>query len=247
MRVVCISDSHCTHPKLPDGDLLIHTGDLCMRGNPQEFDSEVTAFEALRPRYPKGIIYVPGNHDKLLDLDFIDRGVAAWMRDPYHHYPPRLNPIERERILKRLADVGVTVLIEQALEIDGIKIYGSPYTPTFFDWAFMDSELNLAARWQNIPLDTQLLLTHGPPKYILDLCRNGNVGCDTLARAVQNLPALRAHIFGHIHEGAGHTTMWNKLFVNASVLDGKYQGYNPIQVLCTDTWQIVERFPDLAV
>lgn len=238
MRAVLISDSHCQYPRLPEGDLLIHTGDLCMRGTSDEFDIAIDAFKALRPHYPKGILYVPGNHDKCLDPDFIKKS------NLHHNFQPRLNMQEHDRLRKRFDDAGVTVLIDQAVEIDGIKIYGSPYTPTFFDWAFMESEIDLAKRWAKIPLNTQLLLTHGPPRYILDLCRNGNVGCDTLARAVQNLSELKAHVFGHIHESAGARHMWNTLFINAAVLDGRYQGFNPIQVLDTDIWKIVEYFPN---
>lgn len=244
MRIALMSDSHCQHPKLPEADLLIHAGDLCSRGTPGEFDIEIDALAALRPKYPKGILYVPGNHDKCLDEDFIEKVFSNWKKDPYHSFPPQLNMRERDRLLRRFADAGVTVMVDDAIEIDGIKFYGSPYTPTFYDWAFMESEINLSIRWQNIPTDTQFLITHGPPKYTLDLCRNGNVGSDSLARVLSNLPDLRAHVFGHIHEGAGYKVVGSTTFINASVLDGRYIGFNPIHVLETDSWQIVQRLED---
>jgi Icc-related predicted phosphoesterase len=219
MKIAFISDSHRQCPELPDADLLVHCGDLTGLGTLYEFQQQVEWLRSVKERYPLGIIYVPGNHDCGLDP----------MSEP--------DVQEREEIHALFRYANIKVLINRAITIEGIKFYGSPMTPTFFDWAFMGSENELADCWERIPEDTQILITHGPAQGLRDLCRNGHVGSSSLRWHVDNhLPNLKLHAFGHIHEGAGCNQEGRYLCLNASVLDGWYNGFNPVHVVDTETW-----------
>jgi Icc-related predicted phosphoesterase len=118
------------------------------------------------------------------------------------------------------------------VEIDGIKFWGSPVTPRFFDWAF-NRDADIQYHWNMIPYDTNVLITHGPPYGILDLTiREGKpVGCHYLRRRLFDLKDLKVHSFGHIHEGFGQQVgdgedFEGVHFVNASYLDHRYRAVN---------------------
>tara|TARA_R110002073_G_scaffold128374_2_gene274096 strand:- start:242 stop:643 length:402 start_codon:yes stop_codon:yes gene_type:complete len=118
-------------------------------------------------------------------------------------------------------------LQDESVEIEGLKIYGSPWQPWFFNWAFnLRTPEELKEKWDKIPEDTDVLVTHGPPLGILDLTMDGlNVGCSELIKAVERIKP-RAHIFGHIHEGYGDTMLDGCIFVNASINTHRYRPIN---------------------
>ena len=118
---------------------------------------------------------------------------------------------------------------ESETVLGGYKIYGSPWQPEFYNWAFNLSRGEECSKmWDKIPLDTDILLTHGPPVGHGDKCRSGhNAGCvDLLARVVDHVKPI-FHIFGHIHEGYGATTNGTTTFVNASTCTLSYKPDNP--------------------
>lgn len=133
---------------------------------------ELEKFEAWLLKQPaKVIVYVPGNHD-------LDCQNKNWRpKAPIH------------------------CLVDQSLEVFGLKIYGSPWQPEFCNWAYNlpRNQHGLRNKWRAIPDDTNILITHGPAFGMLD---NGK-GCELLAARLLNLPDLKLHVFGHIHEGAG--------------------------------------------
>lgn len=120
-------------------------------------------------------------------------------------------------------------LEDSGVEVAGLKFWGSPVQPPFMDWAFnVPRGAAIRRHWDRIPAGTDVLMTHGPPYGILDLCRpRGNrEGCEELAEVVGKL-APRLHVFGHIHEGYGRVLGVNGCeFVNASVLDERYRLVN---------------------
>lgn len=129
-------------------------------------------------------------------------------------------------------------LQDEEVILNGVTIYGSPWTPMFFDWAFMKEDPELEEIWARIPDDTDILVTHGPPWGMLDLTHRGaNAGSMTLARRLGQIMARRngqpglIHIFGHIHEGAG---MFRDEFSGAEFRNVAYinfmGGDNAIQV-----------------
>ncbi len=213
MRIVAISDTHGKHRdvSLPAGDVLVHTGDLTVDGS--EFVIEdFVRWIATQPFTHK--IFIAGNHDFWAEQE--PRKVQALAHTAGVHY---------------LCDTGVV--------LDGLHFWGSPYTPKFMDWAFMKSAGSMRKHWQQIPVKTDVLLTHGPPFGVLDevmiqvetqrLSMPGgmdrHVGCPGLLQRIDQI-AVPVHIFGHIHEGYGrHYTDFTRHF-NVSQLDNRYRLVN---------------------
>jgi Icc-related predicted phosphoesterase len=204
MRVVAISDTHGLHRALsiPDGDVLVHAGDLTRRGELHEL-AELNDFFAALPHRHK--VVIAGNHDFCLE-----------------EQPERCRELLRD----------VIYLQDEAVTIAGVRFYGSPWQPWFFDWAFnLPRGPQLHARWLQIPHDTDVLITHGPPHGIGDRTLAGkHAGCEDLREIVGRV-APRLHLFGHIHEGAGVSTIGRTTFVNASSLDLSYKPVNMPVVL----------------
>lgn len=235
MDIVTISDPHGHQPKLPKGDLLLSAGDISMLGRYSEVKKHVNWLKSKKQRYKMGIVETCGNHDFLFE-------------DWREGLPKTKRGVELERNFaqakKLYEDAGIHLLMDEEIIINGIKIYGSPASPEFHNWAFNYQRGEIGEKvWSKIPNDVQILITHGPPYGLGDLCRGGHVGCQALLERIKNLPDLKLHIFGHIHEGAGHYWFQNKLFVNASVLDEYYNGFNDIQIIEWPNLKI-RRFPD---
>ena len=190
---------------VPDGDLLVHAGDVSRAGELPEIEA-FTAWFAAQPHRHK--ILIAGNHDFLFE------------REP-----------ERARRLVR----GATYLLDEAVVIEGIRIWGSPWQPWFFDWAFnLQRGEEIREKWDRIPGDTDLLVTHGPPAGHGDVTAHGDAaGCADLLEAVRRVRP-RLHVYGHIHEGYGITEADGTTFVNASNCDLGYEPVNPPIVL---DWQ----------
>ena len=194
IRIVCISDTHNTHntqPPLPDGDILIHAGDLTISGSQQEHD-DVLSWLQSQPHPHK--FFIAGNHDTLL-------GTTTEI----HQYISSTYPS-----LTYLQETSAQVTIRGRT----LRIYGSPYTPQHGSWVFQyprvhppwyspsktpTSEYQSTQIWSRIPPLTDILITHGPPLGHLD---NTAAGCYALLTALWRVrPKL--HVFGHIHVGRG--------------------------------------------
>jgi Icc-related predicted phosphoesterase len=209
VRFVCISDTHnqLKSVAIPDGDVLLHAGDLTKAGSVNDIAEQ---FRLLNKMPHEHVVAIAGNHDRAFQSK---PELAALYRRRY----PRVHYLNGESAV-----------------IAGIKIWGSPWTPWFEDWAFNfaqgpEGERQAARHYATIPSATQLLLTHGPPREILDqLDHHGSdpgahVGAIALRERVGSLPQLRAHIFGHIHNAHGLSRVGNVLFVNAAICDELYQ------------------------
>ena len=197
MRVVVISDTHnkLADLNVPDGDLLIHCGDFCRRGTLEEVKQFNDDMSKLQHKHK---VVIAGNHD--------------W---PFELYKEQAQACLTNMIY--LEDAGV--------EIDGLKIYGSPWQPAFGNWAFnlpRKSE-QIEDKWNLIPDKLDILITHGPPYGILDRTVIGKkVGCEILRDRVAELKP-KVHCFGHIHEDYGQETHGETLYINASNLDVFYR------------------------
>lgn len=124
-----------------------------------------------------------------------------------------------------------------AFEFKGIKIYGSPWTPEFLNWHFMKKRgKEIEEVWDKIPMDTEILITHGPPYGVLDkvnLSSRGDkfklAGCEELRIALERVKP-KLHVFGHIHSEGGKQLLFkhqgpNTICVNAAIMD---EDYNPV-------------------
>lgn len=203
MRIVCISDTHGMHAGLtvPDGDILIHAGDLTGRGTVPEVRNFNAWLGALPHRHK---IVIAGNHD--------------WV-------------FERTPDVAREAMTNAIYLQDSGVQIDGLRIWGSPVQPTFYNWAFnRDRGTGIARHWDMIPDNTQLLITHGPPAGVCDNVDGLGVGCADLYRRASELSSLRAIVCGHVHEGYGMESLSKKssvpVVVNASICDARYRPIN---------------------
>lgn len=209
IRMVAISDTHGLHRGLtiPGGDILMHAGDVTRRGTLADLEA-FNAFLGELPHQHK--LVIAGNHDWCLQNE----------------------PQAARRLLTH-----ALYLEDEAATVEGIRFYGSPWQPWFFDWAFnLQRGAEIRAKWDLIPDDTEVLVTHGPPAGFGDLTTRGvRAGCEDLLAAVARVRP-RFHIFGHIHEGFG---VWEgspaeTTFVNASSCDADYRLANPPLVL--DFW-----------
>lgn len=198
-KIICISDTHDHDLRdldIPDGDILIHSGDATGSGTM----NSIIAFNHQLGCLPHPIkIFTPGNHDWLFQTD---------------------------QSLARTIMTNAKVLINESTVINGLQFYGSPATPWFFDWAFnYQRGSDIKRFWDAIPENTDILITHGPPYGILDEVRSKNVGCqDLLHRVLDIRPKL--HVFGHIHASYGEYKGISTHFVNASICNESYYPVN---------------------
>ena len=214
MEIWHISDTHGFHEllQIPEGiDMVIHSGDGSNPRDPYTNEPEVRGFinwfGGLDIKYK---VYVAGNHD---------------------------TSIEKKLVTKAdFNDHGIVYLENETCEIEGIKIFGSPHTPQFGQWAFMKARHKLDRIWKGAIEDgTHIIVTHGPPKGILDLSEDvrGNLefcGCKSLRNRVMEVKPILV-LFGHIHNSRTITTNsgmkkisgLDTIFSNGSVVtDGKF-------------------------
>lgn len=197
MKFIAISDTHGQHTKLllPEGDVIIHAGDISGRGTESQVREFIDWFSSLHYKYK---IFIAGNHDF-----FLEKASAETVRS--------------------MIPSNIIYLNDSSVEIEGIKIWGSPVQPWFHDWAFNRQRgEDIRKHWNLIPADTDILITHGPVKGILDRTVYGQeVGCEDLLDIVKrNKPSV--HICGHIHEAYGERINEQTRFINASVLNEDY-------------------------
>lgn len=182
MKIWGISDSHGYHNmyKIPNIDMVIFCGDesnyKSASLNEQEFYNWVEWFKSLPIKYK---LYIPGNHSSYV----------------YHN----------EKFVKKLLyDNNIKWMHKEKEVIEDITFYGDATTPTYGDWFYMCARHKINRHWENIPDGTEVLITHGPPKGILDLTINQDnrleqVGDGALRSRLQDLDKLQLHCFGHIH------------------------------------------------
>lgn len=221
IKITCISDLHGAIPILEGGDLLICAGD-CTAHNTEKQWHEF--FEWLERQPYRKICLVAGNHDGMLK----NLLVPSWIKKKLDVYS--------EDSFEYLEDSGT--------EFEGLKIYGAPWTPVFCNWHFMLPRGEpLKRKWDMIPDDTDILITHGPPYGVLDLVEsfedprvNEHAGCYELKLAVERVNP-RLHVFGHIHIGHGILDLSKEkypphtIFVNAAIMNEKYRPENkPITI-----------------
>ena len=203
MKIVAFSDSHTRHELIPDAamkeaDVLVIAGDICNRGTLIEVVTFKNWLMNYQHRYGR-ILFTPGNHDVCFEKESaLACGILGEI--------PNLK-----------------ILIDAEYTFEGVKFYGSPWQPNFCNWAFnLPRGAALKRHWDRIPDDVNVLITHGPPKGILDYCDGGNVGCKDLTQRLRELRQrndLELHLFGHIHESRGQMGIYH----NCSVLDGAYE------------------------
>ncbi|HZS44314.1 MAG TPA: metallophosphatase domain-containing protein [Blastocatellia bacterium] len=201
-KLCLISDTHnqLDMVDLPPADILIHAGDATGNGTVREIAAFNQQLGEIKNRY-RHIVFIAGNHDFLF---------------------------ERDPALARSMMTNCIYLMDSEVTIEGLRIYGSPWQPRFFDWAFnLNRGPQLAAKWALIPAGLDVLVTHGPPMGILDITMTGeHVGCEELMKRIENIKP-RWHVFGHIHHSHGMARDEHTTYINASTCDERYRPVNP--------------------
>ena len=221
MKMTFISDTHGRHEHLTSkaynnilgsGDCIIHAGDISNLGKVGEIKDFLDWFSNTDYTHK---IFIAGNHDFGFEV----------VQD--------IAPEYKEK--------GVHYLFDSEVVIDGVKFYGSPWQPEFYNWAFnLPRGEKLAEKWKKIPGNTDVLITHGPAHGMLDHTPQGElVGCKDLFNRVMEVQP-KIHVCGHIHWAYGQKNFFGVEFLNASVLNERYQYENePIKIIFdTETKQI---------
>jgi Icc-related predicted phosphoesterase len=209
MKITFISDTHNKHKEitedLPGGDLLIHAGDISSMGYKYEIQKFCKWFDSLENYTVK--TFIAGNHDFGFEKEL---EMAKEVVDSYKHI-----------VYLQDSFLGYGVDMENY-----VKIYGSPWQPEFHNWAFNlpKNGQKLAQKWNDIPDDTDILITHGPSFGYLDtiMGQYDNLGCQLLTNRIKTIKP-KIHVCGHIHSGYGYVFDGDTHFINASVLDERYQ------------------------
>jgi Icc-related predicted phosphoesterase len=202
MKIVCISDTHnkLSQVDIPSGDILIHCGDATMMGNEKEIRRFSKDLSALSHKYK---IFVPGNHDFMFEYD-----------------------PGRARSLIYADNPDLIILEDKGITLEGISFWGCPVNTNISGWAFYKNSKQNQDIVDMMP-SCDVLITHEPPKNILDKCKNGDcIGNLLLREKVLDTLKPKFHVFGHIHESYGSTKIDNTAFINCSVMNEKYQVVN---------------------
>lgn len=222
MKILALSDTHGTHSDLtfdiyeilkedPSIQTIVHAGDGGTYKDPiRNVDSLNSCLEWLSTFPVKNKIYVPGNHDTSLEAGLI-------------------SPKNYKEI---------TFLLHDSIRLEGRRIFGSPYTPEFHDWAYNVPRDKIGRYWEIVPNDVDILITHGPPMGVLDVSRGGSYGDLALYNEVISRIKPKVHIFGHFHDEPGHINNGIRIlnncstkFINASIVNLSHSPVNsPIVV-----------------
>ena len=208
MKITFISDTHNQHKKLdsslPGGDLIIHGGDISSMGYKHEIQQFLKWFNGLDNYTHK--IFISGNHD----------------------WGFQNNPTMCKELLEFYDKV---TYLEDNMEVIGedyqtaVKVWGSPWQPEFYNWAFNLPRKGeeLKNKWDLIPSDIDILITHGPSFGKVDkvIGEYDNLGFELLTERIQTIKA-KIHVCGHIHSGYGYVFDGQTHYINASVLDENY-------------------------
>ncbi|KAF2664169.1 Metallo-dependent phosphatase [Microthyrium microscopicum] len=209
LRIVCVSDTHNQTPSLPAGDILIHAGDLTNQGTKAELRKQLDWLQSRKGFVAK--ILVAGNHDVTLDKEFYStHGVRMHNQNP--------QDVDEIQDMVTKAD-SVTYLCHESKSLEvpvgdhkvTLNIFGSPWSLANGTWAFGYQPSEAEALWSEVPLDTDILITHGPPQGICDITKEGQSdGCTDLLKTLQRVRP-RLHVCGHRHEGRGaYSIAWSE-------------------------------------
>jgi Icc-related predicted phosphoesterase len=189
LTIVLISDTHELHREIE-----VPTGDILIHAGDLTMNSrsaeKLIDFNEWLGELPHAHrVVIPGNHDFIVE------------------------DASRHALI-----TNATLLINESVEIMGLKFWGSPTTPLLGEAFGVVSDTVRAKLYSGIPADTDILVTHGPPYGILDHTPGSNrhEGCHQLFAAVQTLKPM-LHVFGHVHGAYGTYSTGDTLFVNAAL------------------------------
>jgi Icc-related predicted phosphoesterase len=207
MRVACTSDLHEHLPEVPPCDLLLIAGDLtyAFGGKADKQAWLEGPFAGWLDDVPaQEVVVIAGNHDRVIEG---------------HGFPPGLR---------------CTYLQDEAVDVLGLSVWGTPWQPWFHGWAFnaprVEGESFLAERFSAVPPRTDVVVCHGPPLGYGDRTAVGRVGSAALTATIDRVEP-RLVVCGHIHGDAGRFRRGGTEIVNASLVDERYEPVREVPVL----------------
>lgn len=210
MRITFISDTHNKHMSLdrhlPGGDLIVHAGDISSMGSEYEIEDFCEWFNSLSEY--TAAVFIAGNHDWGFQKD---PQMAAQIVNSHKH-------------INYLQDSSLHFGVDTETLV---HVYGTPWQPEFHNWAFNlpKAGWELEQKWNDIPEDVDILVTHGPAQGYLD--KSGPpynqplLGCELLTKRIKQIKP-KIHVCGHIHGGYGYQFDGDTHFINAAVLNEQY-------------------------
>lgn len=220
LKIVALSDTHTKHGLLtiPECDVLVHAGDFSFGG---EFFEVRDFYYWLLNQPAKHKVLIAGNHEETFDSTHKSYNTSC------------------RNIIVKSNDDNIHYLENSSIEIDGIKFYGTPWTPWFHDWGFNGLEgadapfrfgggTLLEDVYGDIPNDIQVLICHGPPYGIHDLTLgsdNNRKGSIVMRKLLESnkFSRLKLYLCGHIHEARGHEECNGVHYCNVSSLGRDYK------------------------
>jgi Icc-related predicted phosphoesterase len=210
-KIQVLSDTHGFHNQVfiqDNVDCVIHCGDstnyFYSKDNEVEFYDFIKWYSTINVKHK---VLIAGNHD-------------AWSMRKYN--------------IDKVKDLGIIYLEHEYYELEGLKLFGSPYTPTFGNWYHMKDRGKLSRYWEELEESIDILITHGPPYGILDLSENRegileNCGDKALLNRILKVKP-KYHCFGHIHnnkynlnQGTRTIQELDTIFMNCSMVkDGEF-------------------------
>lgn len=217
-KITLLSDTHGKHRQipadwLPETDWILHSGDISSIGTIPQIADFLDWFSKVGDY--KFRCFIAGNHDWLFQQNSV--------------------------LAKSMIPENVTYLENSEIVVDGIKIFGVPQQIEFYNWAFNVTKEGMKKYWDEVPLDTNILLSHGAPFGCLDMTLNGDsTGCKYLLEKISELKQLHLEVHGHIHEARGCLIFADgQKIINASLLNRSYNLVNKPYVIDTDDWKII--------
>ncbi len=208
MKVVIISDMHGQLGfKVPESDLLLIAGDICPAFHSpdlsiplQENWLNVDFRNWLAKQPVKECVAIAGNH--------------SWIWEKYPIRVPKMNN-------------NFHYIEDKSINILGKKIYGTPVSLSFNNWAFNRDEDSIQKYWDNIPKGLDILLLHSPPYGILDATHHPNyvsehIGSKSLKKRIEEVKP-KLVVFGHNHGEHGKIEENGIIYINASLVDEEYK------------------------
>ncbi len=233
MKLLCTSDLHGYLPPvagLPTADVMVIAGDITpvrlqygpfsQSGKLEQLNWLVKRFmpwleSVLAAKLVRHVVVIWGNHDTCAEVRSMEDN-HLWVDDLV--WPE-----------------GVHVLTNTGIQIDGVNFYGVPQQPRFYDWAFNEDDNwdGLGKRWLAVPPETDVLVTHGPPKWCRDFVGKERVGSRTLTEWLRQTdqPRPRVLVCGHIHSGYGHGQVGNTDVYNVAYVDEQYHPAHDVMVV----------------